>query len=64
MNYEVLANMYQWRHTHKLDEWRVFCDWAKTLPYAKELIVGEKPKEIDLIKMAVDKKSNQDELTK
>lgn len=62
MNYEVLANMYQWRHNHKLDEWKEFCNWAKTLPYAKELIVGEKPKEIDLIKMAIDKK--QDELSK
>lgn len=40
LNYEVLANMYHARNHHKLDEWRVFCDWVKTLPYAKELIVG------------------------
>ena len=41
LNYEVLANMYHARKNHKLDEWREFCKWIKTLPYAKELIVGE-----------------------
>lgn len=40
LNYEVLVNMYHARNHHKLNEWRVFCDWVKTLPYAKELIVG------------------------
>lgn len=40
MNYEVLANMYKSRKNHKLDEWRDFCDWVKTLPYS-ELITGE-----------------------
>ena len=41
MNYEVIRNMYHARKAHKLDEWRVtFCDWAKSLPYASELIVG------------------------
>lgn len=40
LNYEVLANMYHARKHHKLNEWRVFCDWVKTLPYAHELIVG------------------------
>lgn len=40
LNYEVLANMYHSRKAHKLDEWRDFCSWIKTLPYA-ELIVGE-----------------------
>lgn len=38
LNYEVLANMYHSRKNHKLDEWREFCDWAKTLPYAEELL--------------------------
>ena len=38
-NYEVLANMYHARKNHKLDEWREFCKWIETLPYAKELIV-------------------------
>ena len=41
LNYEVLANMYKSRKNHKLDEWHTFCDWVKTLPYAKELIIGE-----------------------
>ena len=41
LNYEVLANMYKSRKDHKLDEWREFCKWIKTLPYS-ELIIGEK----------------------
>ena len=39
-NYEVLANIYKSRKDHKLDEWREFCAWVKTLPY-QELITGE-----------------------
>lgn len=35
LNYEVLANMYKSRKNHKLDEWRDFCDWIKTLPYSE-----------------------------
>lgn len=35
MNYEVLNNIYTSRRTHKLNEWRDFCDWAKTLPHSK-----------------------------
>ena len=41
MNYENLRNMYFARKTHKLDEWHVYCDWIKSLPFAKELICGE-----------------------
>ncbi len=41
MNYENLRNMYYARKSHKLDEWHVYCDWIKTLPYAKELIIGD-----------------------
>ncbi len=41
MDYENLANMYKWRKNHKLDEWKEFCKWSETLPYAKELIVGK-----------------------
>lgn len=45
-SYENLVNMYRARKNHKLDEWHVFCDWVKTLPYAKELILfGEKTEE-------------------
>ena len=38
-NYETLINMYKSRKNHKLDEWREFCKWVETLPYAKELII-------------------------
>lgn len=41
LNYEVLAKIYRERKDHKLDEWRSFCDWIKTLPYAKEVITLE-----------------------
>ena len=29
------------RKNHKLDEWREFCKWIETLPYAEELIIGD-----------------------
>ena len=45
MNYESLINMYFSRKSHKLEEWHIFCDWIKTLPYAKELILAEKEAE-------------------
>ena len=41
LNYEVLANMYESRKNHKLDEWNDFCKWIETLQYS-ELITGEK----------------------
>lgn len=42
INYETLNNVYKSRQNHKLDEWSVgFMDWIKSLPYAKELIIGE-----------------------
>ena len=42
MNYEVLNNIYKSRKNHKLDDWSVgFMKWIETLPYAKELIIGE-----------------------
>lgn len=41
LNYEVLTNIYRARKNHKLDEWHDFCHWVETLPYAKELIIGE-----------------------
>ena len=40
LNYEVLANIYKSRKSHKLDEWRIFCDWIKELPYS-EIITGK-----------------------
>ena len=41
LNYETLINIYKSRKHHKLDEWRSFCAWIETLPYAKELIIAE-----------------------
>ena len=35
MNYQVLRNMYHSRKNHKLDEWREFCNWTKSLPYSE-----------------------------
>lgn len=40
LNYEVLANIYEYRQNHKLDEWRDFCKWIETLPYS-EIITGK-----------------------
>lgn len=38
-NYRCLKNIYNQRKDHRLPEWREFCEWIKTLPYAHELIV-------------------------
>jgi hypothetical protein len=39
MNYENILNMVHQRENHKLTEWSVtFIEWAKSLPYAKELL--------------------------
>lgn len=46
LNYEVLANIYEYRRNHKLDEWHVLCDWIEQLPYS-EIITG-KEKENDV----------------
>ena len=35
LNYEVLGTIYYQRRHHKLDEWHVFCDTIKTLPYSE-----------------------------
>ena len=39
-NYRCLRNVYQQRKNHRLPEWRKFCEWVETLPYAKELIIN------------------------
>lgn len=41
MSYANLRNIYFQRRAHKLQEWCVFCDWIKSLPYGKELIILE-----------------------
>lgn len=35
LNYEVLANIYEYRRNHKLDEWHYICDWIESLPYSE-----------------------------
>jgi len=42
MNYENLINMYYARRNHKLPEWREFCRFVESLPYADELILIRK----------------------
>lgn len=39
-NYRQLKTIYSQRKTHRLPEWRVFCKWIETLPYA-EFICGD-----------------------
>lgn len=37
--YENLINMYFARRNHKLDEWRIFCQWMlDNVPYFKDLV--------------------------
>ena len=40
-NYRCLKNIWRQRRNHRLPEWRAFCKWIETLPYAKELICYE-----------------------
>lgn len=54
LNYEVLHNIYHSpRYNHKLSEWRIFCEWIGTLPYAKELIID--PCSVDFDKTSKEK---------
>ena len=39
-NYRQLKTIYHQRRTHRLPEWRAFCEWVESLPYS-ELITGE-----------------------
>lgn len=41
LNYEVLLHMYWSRKDHKLQEWHVFCDFVKALPYFSEICLEE-----------------------
>ena len=40
-NYRQLKTIYRQRKNHRLPEWRSFCKWIETLPFAKELIIPE-----------------------
>ncbi len=39
-NYRALKTIYSQRKNHRLPEWREFCKWVETLPYADILITG------------------------
>ena len=39
-NYRSLRNIYIQRRNHRLPEWRAFCEWIETLPYAKEFLIN------------------------
>lgn len=39
-NYRCLRNIYIQRKDHRLPEWRAFCQWIETLPYAKEFLIN------------------------
>lgn len=39
-NYRQLKTIYSQRRTHRLPEWKYFCDWIETLPNS-HLITGE-----------------------
>lgn len=38
LNYKNLMDMYYQRKNHKLDEWHVFVDWVKKLPYMEQFL--------------------------
>lgn len=37
-NYRQLKTIYAQRRTHRLPEWRAFCEWIEKLPYANLII--------------------------
>ena len=41
-NYQQLKTMYYQRRTHKLEEWKIFCEWCETLPGFTELTTVRK----------------------
>lgn len=44
-NYRALKTIYSQRKNHRLPEWREFCEWIETLPFAGILITGKGSKE-------------------
>lgn len=40
-SYQTLRRIYFQRRDHRLPMWHKFCQWIETLPFAKELIIGE-----------------------
>lgn len=41
-SYQTLRRIYYQRKDHRLPQWRKFCEWIETLPFAKELITVER----------------------
>lgn len=39
-NYRCLRNIYKQRKDHRLPEWREFCKWIETLPYAEKFLIN------------------------
>lgn len=37
-NYECLLSIYHQRKNHRLQEWKDFCSWIKSLPYMEEFL--------------------------
>ena len=46
-SYQTLRRIYFQRRNHRLPQWRGFCEWIETLPYAKELITITKDDDTD-----------------
>ena len=46
-SYQTLRRIYFQRRNHRLPQWRKFCEWIETLPYAKELITITKDDDAD-----------------
>lgn len=40
-NYRALKTVYHQRKTHRLPEWREFCDWIETLPQFTEICLNK-----------------------
>lgn len=40
-NYQQLKTIYQQRKTHRLPEWKKFCDWVEKLPRFKYLVLNK-----------------------
>lgn len=41
-NYQQLKTMYYQRRTHKLEEWKIFCEWCESLPGFTDLTTVRK----------------------
>lgn len=40
-SYQALRRIYFQRRNHRLPQWKTFCEWIETLPYADEFITAE-----------------------